>query len=93
MKWKKPPRLTRTERFKKSVLELDKKTQEKLKKQLSHLMTDTRHPSLQIKKIKGTWSIFEARASDFYGFTFEYGANNEIILRVIGPHNSAVKKP
>ena len=93
MKWKKPPRLTRTERFKKSVLELDKKTREKLKKQLSHLITDPRHPSLQIKKIKGTRSIFEARVNDFYRFTFEYGANNEIILRVVGPHNSAVKKP
>jgi len=56
-------------------------------------MTDPRHPSLQIKKIKGTRSIFEARVNDFYRFTFEYGANNEIILRVVGPHNSAVKKP
>jgi hypothetical protein len=56
-------------------------------------MTDPRHPSLHIKKIKGTRSIFEARVNDFYRFTFENGANNEIILRVVGPHNSAVKKP
>jgi mRNA interferase RelE/StbE len=93
MIWKMPPRLTRTERFKKSVLELDEKTREKLKKQLGHLMADPRHPSLQIKKIKGTRTIFEARVNDFYRFTFEYGENNEIILRVVGPHNSAVKKP
>ena len=93
MKWKKPPRLKMTERFKRSVLELDEKTREKLKKQLGHLMVNPRHPSLQIKKVKGTRSIFEARVNDFYRFTFEYGTKNEIILRVVGPHNSAVKKP
>jgi mRNA-degrading endonuclease RelE of RelBE toxin-antitoxin system len=93
MKWKKSPRLTRTERFKKSVLELDEKTREKLRKQLAHLVADPRHPSLQIKKIKGTRSVFEARVDSFYRITFEYGSDNEIILRVVGPHNSAMKKP
>lgn len=83
----------RTERFKKSVLELDEKTRVKLKKQLVLLMSDPRHPSLQIKKIKGTRSVFEVRVNYFYRFTFEYGANNEIILRVVGPHNSTIKKP
>jgi mRNA interferase RelE/StbE len=93
MKWKKSPRLTRTERFRKSVLELDEKTKKKLRKQLAHLVADPKHPSLQIKKIKGTESIFEARVNSFYRFTFEYGAKNEIILRAVGPHNSAMKKP
>jgi mRNA interferase RelE/StbE len=93
MKWKKLPRLTRTERSKKSFLELDEKTRVKLRKQLGHLMTDPRHPSLHVKKIKGTRSVFEARVNDFYRFTFEYGQNNEVILRVVGPHNAAIKKP
>lgn len=93
MKLKKEIRLTRTERFKKGVLELDKRTLEKLKKQLALLVSNPRHPSLAVKKIKGTRSIFEARVSNFYRFTFEYGEKNEIILRVVGPHNSAIKKP
>ncbi len=92
MKWKKPLRFTRTERFKKSVLELDERTREKLKKQLQHLMSDPRYPSLQVKKIKGTRSIFEVRVNDFYIFTFEFGEDHEIILRVVGPYNSALKK-
>ena len=92
MKWKQPPKLTRTERFKKSILELDEKTREKLKRQLSYLMSDPRPPSLQIKKIKGTRSIFEARVDAFYRFTFEYDDDNKIILRVVGPHNSTLKK-
>ncbi len=86
-------KLTRTERFKKSVLDLDRQTREKLRKQLEILVSNPRHPSLGVKKIKGTKSIFEARVDDHYRFTFEYGEKNEIILRVIGPHNSALKRP
>jgi len=93
MKWKKALRLTRTERFKESVLDLDQKTREKLKKQLKLLLFDPRNPSLRVKKIKGTRSIFEARVNDSYRFTFEFGEESEIILRVVGPHNDALKKP
>ncbi|MDH4257598.1 MAG: hypothetical protein OEV50_02220, partial [Candidatus Aminicenantes bacterium] len=90
---KKALRLTRTERFKKSVLDLDQKIREKLKKQLKLLLSDPRNPSLRVKKIKGTRSIFEARVNDSYRFTFEFGEESEIILRVVGPHNDALKKP
>jgi len=93
MKLKKTLRLTRTERFKKSVLELDRRTQEKLKKQLKLLVSNPRSHSLRVKKIKGTRYIFEARVNDSYRFTFEYGEKNEIILRVVGPHNATLKKP
>ena len=93
MKSREGLRLTRTERFKKSVLDLDQQTREKLRKQLEILISNPRHPSLGVKKIKGTKSIFEARVDDQYRFTFEYGEKNEIVLRVVGPHNSALKKP
>ncbi len=86
-------KLTRTERFKKSVLDLDRRTREKLQKQLGILISDPRHPSLGVRKIRGTQAIFEARVDDHYRFTFEFGERNEIILRVVGPHNSALKKP
>ena len=93
MKLKENLRLARTERFKKSVLELDVRTREKLRKQLEILISNSRHPSLGVKKIKGTKAIFEARVNDRYRFTFEYAEKGEIILRVVGPHNSALKKP
>lgn len=76
-------KLTRTERFKKSVLELDQKIRKKLRKQIKILISNPRHPSLGIKKIKGTKSIFEARVDDHYRFTFEYVEKDEIILRVV----------
>jgi len=93
MKLKKALRLARTERFKKSVLDLDQRTREKLKKQLRLLLSDSRNPSLRVKKVKGTRAIFEARVNDSYRFTFEFGGESEIILRVVGPHNATLKKP
>jgi mRNA-degrading endonuclease RelE of RelBE toxin-antitoxin system len=93
MRLKEALKLTRTERFKKSVLDLDRPTREKLRKQLEIMISNPRHPSLRMKKIKGTESIFEARVDDYYRFTFECGEKNEIILRIVGPHNSALKKP
>jgi mRNA interferase RelE/StbE len=93
MKLREGLRLTRTERSKKSVLDLDPRARQKLRKQLGILISNPRQPSLGVRKIKGTKSIFEARVNDQYRFTFEYGEKNEIILRVVGPHNAALKKP
>ena len=93
MKLRESLKLTRTQRFKNNVLDLDPRTREKLRKQLGVLVSNPRHPSLGVKKIKGTKSIFEGRVDDHYRFTFEYGEKNDIILRVVGPHNSTLKKP
>ncbi|MCJ7487047.1 MAG: hypothetical protein MUQ25_12905 [Candidatus Aminicenantes bacterium] len=93
MKSKEPLKLTLTERFRKSALELEPETREKLKKQVGLLAADPRHPSLRVKKIRGTDSIFEARVDRDFRFTFEYGGRHEIILRVVGPHDSTLKKP
>lgn len=93
MRSKGPLRLTLTERFRKSALELEPDVREKLKKQLDLLAADPRHPSLRVKKIKGTGSVFEARVDRDVRFTFEYGGRHEIILRVVGPHDPTLKKP
>jgi len=93
MRLKKALKLKRTERFKKSVLDLDLKTRQRLKKQLKYLVNDPRHPSLKIKKIKETRSVFEGCVNDSHRFTFQFGKESEIILRLVGLHNSALKKP
>jgi mRNA-degrading endonuclease RelE of RelBE toxin-antitoxin system len=93
MKSKEPLKLTLTERFRKSALELEPETREKLKKQVGLLAADPRHPSLRVKNIKGTGSVFEARVDRDFRFTFEYGGRHEIILRVVGSHDSTLKKP
>ncbi len=93
MRSKEPLKLTLTERFRRSALELDPATRGKLKKQIALLATDPRHPSLRVKKIKGTGSIFEARVDRDVRLTFEFGGRHEIILRVVGPHDPTLKKP
>ncbi len=45
-----------------------------------------KHPSLRIKKIKGTYHIWEASIDMNHRFTFEK-IENGIRLRVIGKHN------
>lgn len=92
MRSKGPLRLTLTERFRKSALELEPDIREKLKKQIGLLAADPRHPSLRVKKIRGTGSVFEARLDRDARFTFEYGGRHEIILRVVGPHDPTLKK-
>jgi mRNA-degrading endonuclease RelE of RelBE toxin-antitoxin system len=93
MKSKEPLKLTLTERFRKSTLELEPEAREKLKKQVGLLAVDPRHPSLRVKKIKGTGSVFEVRVDQDFRFTFEFGGRREIIPRVVGPHDPALKKP
>lgn len=93
MKSKEPLKLTLTERFRKSALELEPETREKLKKQIGLLAADPRHPSLRVKKIKGTGSVFEGWVDRDFRFTFEYGGRHEIILRAVGPHDPTLKKP
>ena len=93
MRSKEPLKLTLAERFKKSALELGPEARDKLKKQIGLLAADPRHPSLRVKKIKGTGSIFEARVDRDIRFTFEFGGRREIILRVVGPHDPTLKKP
>jgi mRNA interferase RelE/StbE len=93
MKSKEPLKLTLTGRFRKSVLDLEPEVREKLKKQVGLLAADPRHPSLRVKKIRGTASVFEARVDREFRFTFEYGERHEIILRVVGPHDPTLKKP
>ena len=51
-----------------------------------------RRPSLKVKKIQGTDDIWEARAGLPIRITFEI-KENAIILRNVGRHDEALKKP
>lgn len=93
MRSKGPLQLTLTERFRKSALELPPETREKLKKQIGLLAADPRHPSLRVKKVRGTGSVFEARVDRGVRFTFEFGRDGGIVLRVVGPHDPTLKRP
>lgn len=82
----------RSERFKKSFQSLPRHVQEKAAKAFSLFKQDLGHPSLGIKRMKGTREeIWEGRIDDFYRFTFHYEYDSSsgeriCLFRNIGPH-------
>mgnify|MGYP001115809505 FL=1 len=87
------PKIKFTRRFLMSFARLPKPVREKIKKQLALLAENPRHPSLQTKPIQGAPGIYEARVDSDYRFTYERDADDTLVLRVVGKHDEALKKP
>jgi mRNA interferase RelE/StbE len=85
-------RLILTNRFKKAYQSLAANDQGRVQKALRLISGDLRHPSLRVKRIKGTQGIWEARASKSLRITFET-EGDALILRNVGQHDQALKKP
>ncbi len=86
----------RTERFKKAFRALPAPIREKAIKALRLLADNPRHPSLWVKKVQGTESIWEARVDQKYRFTFQFENENDqivVILRNIDNHDDCLKNP
>ena len=75
------------EQYEKLPVPVQKRVDEKLKL----LLLDPHHPSLQIKKVRGSEGISEGRISKGYRFTFQIKADS-YILRKIGKHE-ILRKP
>ena len=84
-------RYARSEQFRKSYNALPAEIQEKAKKAFSLFKDNRNHPSLGVKKIKGTQDIWEGRIDLFYRFTFRYykDEKGDLICQFlnIGPHS------
>ncbi len=85
-----PLRVTR--RFKRSYRSLSQKDQKRVQKALRQMADDLRYLSLRVKRIQGTSKIWEARASRSLRITFEVEGEN-LILRNVGSHDAALRKP
>ncbi len=83
-----------TARFKKAYQSLSEevKTRVRVKEALRKLADNPRYPSLQVKKIKATKDIWEARVSLDYRMTFQI-VRDYYILRNIGHHDPTLKNP
>ncbi len=75
-----------TDSFKKDYHSLTPAIQKQADKKLALLISNLRHPSLQVKKIRRTNNIWEARISISYRVTFNL-VEDCIILRRIGTHD------
>jgi len=72
-------------KFKRGYKKLTPQSQKKINHTLLQMEADLKHSSLKVKKLKGTNSIWEARASKGLRITFKL-KGNLIILRTVGEH-------
>ena len=78
--------LLRTERFKKDLKRLPTAIQERTGKALERFVSNSRHPSLHVKKMEGAPAIWELRVSDSYRITFQF-VQEGVLLRRVGTHH------
>jgi mRNA interferase RelE/StbE len=78
-------KIRRTNSFLKDYRKLPEEIRAQVDKQLTLLLEDPRHPSLSLKKLKGT-EIFEIRITKGYRLTLSY-AEQVLELRRVGTHD------
>jgi mRNA interferase RelE/StbE len=78
-------KIRRTDSFLKDYRALAPVLRQRVEKQLALLLKDPRHPSLRLKKLKGT-DRFEIRVTKGYRLTFKY-VDQVLELRRIGTHD------
>jgi mRNA-degrading endonuclease RelE of RelBE toxin-antitoxin system len=71
--------------FDRDYVKLPKNIQALAEKQLALLVENPRHPSLQVKKMKGYKELWEGRITIHYRFTFKI-VGETYLLRRIGTH-------
>lgn len=81
-----------TSRFKRAYKSLPQEAKERVKTSLRMLASNIKHPSLNVKKIKGTKDIWETRAGLDYRITFQI-IRDYFILRNVGHHDPTLKNP
>ena len=87
------PQIEYTDKFWKQYAKLPPGIQEKVKKAIGYLAEDFRHSSLHSKPIQGIKGIYEARVDRDYRMTYERLPQDVLRLRVVGPHDEALKNP
>lgn len=80
------------EQFEQAYQKLTDDERRSVRKALSLLGENLRHPSLRVKKMEGRENIWEARPSKRLRMTFEL-LEGIIIVRNVGEHDKVLKKP
>ena len=81
-----------TEQFEQAYEKLTDAERRSVRKALSLLGENLRHPGLHVKKMEGRQNVWEARPSKRLRMTFEL-KEGIIIVRNVGEHDRVLKKP
>ncbi len=84
-------KLSFTKNFIKDYRRLPQHVQKAIDKQLGLLLSDPKHPSLNIKKMNDPRNIWEGRITESYRFTFQI-EGDVYVLRKVGTHDM-LRKP
>jgi mRNA-degrading endonuclease RelE of RelBE toxin-antitoxin system len=79
-------KLSFTKTFIRDYRILPREIQDSVDKQLELLLSNQRHPSLNIKKMNDPRNIWEGRVTASYRFTFQIGSD-VYVLRRVGTHD------
>ena len=79
--------LSFTDRFHKNYKSLSEKERKQTIKKLALLAENPMHPSLRVKRIKGTGDLFECSVNMDIRIVWYYESDNLIILLDIGHHD------
>ncbi|MDO8689836.1 MAG: hypothetical protein Q7R39_07465 [Dehalococcoidia bacterium] len=79
-----------TEQFEQAYENLTDTEKRGIRKALTLLGANLKHPSLRVKKMEGRRDIWEARSSKTLRMTFEM-AGETIVMRNVGEHDRALK--
>jgi mRNA-degrading endonuclease RelE of RelBE toxin-antitoxin system len=81
-----------TASFEKLIKRLPRSVREQAYEKLALYIQNPKHPSLRVKRIKGTDAIWELSVTMSYRVTFELPDDKTLLLRRIGTHD-ILKKP
>ena len=81
-----------TEQFEQAYGRLTNAERGSVRKALTLLGDNPKHPGLRVKKMEGRKNIWEARSSKRLRMTFEM-AGEIIFIRNVGEHDKVLKKP
>jgi mRNA interferase RelE/StbE len=79
-------------RFEKAWRQLNQREKALARKAIINLLSNMSYPALNVKKMKGTDGIWEARVSISLRITFQI-ENDMVILRNIGRHDDTLDRP
>lgn len=87
-----PLEVSYTERFRQAFGQLGDAEQARVVQALELFMSNPRHPSLRLRKLTGQQNIWYMRASRDLRITLE-NHGDTWLLRVVGPHDKALRQP